>query len=105
MGFWGGRRWRGQDAAHDADAGRVRRDWVGLVFFVSPAALGWLLAGRAPGATTDGWLAQYIHVRAACFVSGHSGAGHSYSGLRIQLTAGGWGWRGLADGSCCEGVA
>ena len=77
----------------DADAGRVRRDWVGLVFFLA-AALGWLLAGGAPGAAIDGWLARCI--LAWCILA---------LGIRIQLTAGRWGWRGLAGGSCCEGAA
>ncbi len=40
-------------------------------------------------AAMEGWLARYMRIR----------------GFRIQLTAGGGGWRGLADGCGWEGVA
>ncbi len=98
------------------DLDMVRRGWVCLVVFVLLVALGRLLAGGAMGAGRRsvpwhscilargilargilargilargilalGWLAQYMRI----------------GGIRIQLTAGGWGWRGLADGCCC----
>ena len=36
-----------------------------------------------------GWLAEHMRI----------------GDIRIQLTAGEWAWRGLADGCCCEDVA
>jgi hypothetical protein len=47
------------------------------------------------GAALDGWPARRIRVWIFVF-------GRSYAGIRFQLTAGGWGWRGLAGGCCCE---
>ena len=65
------------------------------------------------GAVMGGWPAQYIFVRyifvqcilfmgilAQCILA----LDIRILGIRIQLTAGGWGWR-LANGCCCEGVA
>ena len=57
----------------------------------------------------DGWPAQYISrnissymgIPAQCILA----LGILVLGIRIQVTAGGWGWRGLAGGCCCEGVA
>ena len=62
----------------------------------------------AGGATMDGWLAPYIRVFGqhisylGILARGILALGVLMLGIRIQLTAGGWGWRGLAGGCCCE---
>ena len=62
----------------------------------------------------DGWPAQYISrnissymgIPAQCILAlGILALGILVLGIRIQLTAGGWGWRRLADGCYCEGAA
>ena len=95
------------------DLEEIRRVWVCLVFFLGGCAgslacwpgvggrrwtAGWhstfvqhisYLGILARGILALGWLAQYMRI----------------GGVRIELTAGGWGWRGLAGGCCCEDVA
>ena len=56
-----------------------------------------LACERGAGEAIGGWLARRIRVWIFA-------AGRPYAGIRIQLTAGGWDWRGLAGGFCCEGV-
>ena len=79
-----------------------------MVVFVLLVALGRLLGGGDGG--SDGRVAgavyfvQYIsymgilapHIRILGILA---------LGIRIQLTSGGWGWRALANGCCCVGVA
>ncbi len=101
--FLGQRRWRGRmlgKVLMQAGFGEIGFVW----YFRFAGRAGLVAWWRGAGAGMHGWPAQYI------FVYGHSGAGlagtvYSYTGIRIQLTAGGWGWRRLADGCCCEGVA
>ena len=52
----------------------------------------------------DAWPAQYIWYL-GILALGWLEQCMSYPGIRIQLSAGGWGWRGLAGGCCCESVA
>ncbi len=79
-----------------------------MVFFVLLVAPGRLLAGRAQGGGrwTAGWhriFGQHISYL-GILARGILALGILVLGIRIQLTAGGWGWRGLAEGCCCEGV-
>ena len=81
--------------------GPVRLGLFGIVCFAGRAEL---LVGRARvRRCTAGRrsLSSYMSILARCWLA----LGIRILGVRIQLTAGGWGWRGLAGGCCCEGVA
>ena len=78
---------------------------IGLVWyflFCRSRWVGCLVVGRG---TDDGRLADsaYFIPYISCSIFSYMGV--LAAGIRIQLTAGGWSWRGLAGGCCCEVVA
>ena len=78
---------------------------IGFVwYFCFAGSAGLIARWRDAGAGMHGRPAQYIFVY-GCSGTGLAGTAYSYPGIRIQLSAGGGGWRGLADGCCCDIIA